>query len=117
MDSSDNSNAKSLHDRKIAKLQHELEEKKDYVCVRNFPIKLDGRKRIDLVCFQGGGGKIVGVEVDSNTENEQTELNVKKLKKLKELFSTKKVVELCEFDLLKGGCIRRKKPRGEVDGE
>ena len=99
---------KSLHNRKIYGLKQNLEEKKDYVCIRNFPIKLDGKKReIDLVCFKDG--KVLGLEVDSNTENEQTKINVEKLKKLKEMFAHENKIEICEFDMLKGGCIRKKK--------
>ena len=99
---------KSLHDNKISQIRGNLEKEKNYICIKNFPIFVDKKvRKIDLVCFKDG--KVLGLEVDSNTENEQTGVNIRKLKTLKEMFSRKNVVEICEFDLLKGGCIRKKK--------
>ena len=107
MDNS-NSKSKSLHDNKISQIRGNLEKEKNYTCIKNFPIFVDKKvRKIDLVCFKDG--KVLGLEVDSDVSNSQTRLNVEKLKKLKELFSQKNKIELCEFDMLLNKCIGRKK--------
>ena len=111
--------SKSLHDRKVTELKDSLEKEKGYVCMKNFIVELDDSKKrkVDLVCFRRRDKKVLGLECDSDISNEQTKINIEKLKKLKELFSQENKIELCEFSLLDGKCIKRKKPRGEVDGE
>ena len=102
---------KSLHDNKISQIRGNLEKEKNYICIKNFPIFVDKKvRKIDLVCFKDG--KVLGLEADSNVENLQSEINRKKLKRLKTLFDNPKF-ELCHYSLLSGACVGRKKKLAE----